>query len=70
MLHTHTYTHTHIHTLVSLIMRDGTSLYFGNFISDAFFFITGIWHHCDDDEITQIIDFIESIYTREGRKTI
>ena len=51
------------YTLVSLI-RDC-----GHYVSDVFDFNTGIWWHCDDANITEIIiDFPEGVYTRESRK--
>ena len=56
------------YTLVSLIMHDGTSLYCGHYISDIFNTNTGIWWHCDSDEITEISDFPEGIYTIESHK--
>ena len=44
------------YTLVSLINHDGDSLYCGNYVSDVFDGNTGIWWHCDDDNITEISD--------------
>ena len=45
------------YTLVSLINHDGDSLDCGHYVSDVFDCSTGIWWHCDDDNITQISDF-------------
>ena len=45
------------YTLVSLINNYGDSLDCGNYVSDVFDANTGIWWHCDDDNITQISDF-------------
>ena len=44
------------YTLVSLINHDGYSLYCGHYVSDFFDSSTGIWWHCDDNNITQISD--------------
>ena len=44
------------YTLISLINIDGDSLDCGHYVSDAFDISTGIWWHCDDDNITQISD--------------
>ena len=49
------------YTLVSLINHDGDSLNCGNHFSDVFDSSTGIWCHCDDDNITQISDFIKGV---------
>ena len=49
------------YTLVSLINHDGDSLDFGHYVSDVFDSSTGIWWHCDDDNITQI-----SYFTKRG----
>ena len=45
------------YTLVSLINHDGDSLDCGHYVSDIFDSSTGIWWHCDDDNITEISDF-------------
>ena len=50
--------------LVSLIMHDGNTLHCVHYVSDVFDTNTGIWCHCDDDNITQIIDLSEGIYIR------
>ena len=42
---------------MSLINHDGESLGFGNSVGDVFYTNTGIWWHCDDENITQICDF-------------
>ena len=47
------------YTLVSLIIHDGDSLDFGHYVSDVFDANTGIWWHCDDDNITQISDLLK-----------
>ena len=37
-------------------------------ISVIFDSSTEIWWHCDDDDITEIGDLIEGVYTRESHK--
>ena len=37
-------------------MHDGDSLDCGHYVSDVFDTSTGIWWHCDDENITEIID--------------
>ena len=39
-------------------------------IISVFFFdpITGIWWHCDNDETTEISNFLEGIYTKDSHK--
>ena len=44
------------YTLVSLIKNYGDSLDCGHYVSDVFDSSTGIWWHCDDDNITEISD--------------
>ena len=44
------------HTLVSLINHDGDSLDCGHYVSDVFDSSTGIWWHCDDENITEVSD--------------
>ena len=39
------------------------SLDFGNYVNDIFDANTGMWWHCDDNEITEISGFQESVYT-------
>ena len=51
-------------------MHDGESLDCGNCVSDVFDANTGIWWHFNDDNITEISDFTEGVYTRESRKLI
>ena len=58
------------YTIVSLIMHDGKSLYFGHYVSDFLNDNTEMWWHCDDDEITELCDFPEGVYTRESHKNI
>ena len=53
------------YTLVLLINYDGDSLDCGNYVSDVFDSSTGIWWHCDDDNITEISDFPKGVYYRE-----
>ena len=47
--------------LVSLINHNGDSLNCGHYISDLFYANTGIWWHCDDDNITQISDLPKGV---------
>ena len=56
------------YTLVSLINHDGNSLDCGHYGTDVFYFRTGIWWHCDDDNITQICDISKGVYYRETQK--
>ena len=56
------------YTLVSLINHDGDSLDCGNYFSDFFDSSTGIWWHCDDDNITELSDLPEGVYYRETHK--
>ena len=49
-------------------MHDGNSLECGNYVSDVFDSNTRIWWHCDNDDITEISDFPEGVYTRESNK--
>ena len=49
-------------------MHDGNLLHCGNSFSDVSDVNTGIWWHCDDDEITQISGFIDRVYTRKSHK--
>ena len=44
------------YNLVSLINHDGDSLDCGNYFSDILYANTGLWWHCDDENITQISD--------------
>ena len=53
------------YTLVSLINHDGNSLDCGHYVSDFFGSSTGIWWHCDDNNITEISDLPKGIYYRE-----
>ena len=57
------------YTLVSPINHDGDSLYCGHYVSDVFDSSTGIWWHCDDDNITEISDLTKRVYYREKHKT-
>ena len=57
------------YTLVSLINQYGESLDCGHYVSD-FFANTGIWWHCDDDNITQITAFPKGGYIIESHKKI
>ena len=56
------------YTIFLLIKYDGDSLYYGHCVSDVFDGITGIWWHCDDDNITQISDVTKGVYYRESHK--
>ena len=51
-----------------MIIYDGNSLEFGQYVSDVFDFNTEIWWHCDDDEIIEISDFPEGVYTIKSHK--
>ena len=51
-------------TLVSLIMHDGELLDFVHYVSDVFDTSTGIWWHCDDDDITEI-SYFQKVYIIE-----
>ena len=53
---------------MSLIRHDGDSLDCGHSVSDVFDTNTGVWRHCDDDDITKISDLPEGGYTREIHK--
>ena len=55
---------------MSLINHDGDSLDCGIYVSDVFDTNTGIWWHCDDDDIIQIIDLPKRGYIRETPKKI
>ena len=54
---------------MSPINNDDDSLYCGHHVSDVFDANTGIWWHCDDDNITQISDLPKGVYIRESNKT-
>ena len=54
---------------MSLINHDGDSLDCGHYVSDVFNANTGIWWHCDDDNITQISDLPKVVYIIESQKT-
>ena len=56
------------YTLVSLINHDGDSLDCGYYVSDVVGTNTGIWWHCDDDNITQISDLPKWGYIRDIHK--
>ena len=53
---------------MSLINNDGDSLDCGHYVSDDFETKTGIWGHCDDNNITQISDLSIGVYIRESHK--
>ena len=57
-----------LYTLVSLINHDGDSLYCGHYVSDVFDSSTGIWCHCDDENITELSDLPEGVYNRETHR--
>ena len=56
------------YTLVSLINHGGDSLDCGHYVSDVFDTSTGIWWHCDDNNITEISDLPKEVYYREAQK--
>ena len=56
------------YTLVSLINHYGDSLDCGHYVSDVFDSSTGIWWHCDNDNITEISDLQKGVYYRETHK--
>ena len=53
---------------MSLINHDGESLDYVHYVSDVFDGSTGIWCHCDDENITKISDLPEVVYHRETHK--
>ena len=57
-----------LYAVVSLIMYMVYSFDCGHYYSEIFDFNTGIWWHCDDDEITKIINFPEGVCIREKTK--
>ena len=57
-----------MYTLFSLINHDGDLLYCGHYVSDVFDSSTGIWWHCDDDNITEISGLPKWVYYRETQK--
>ena len=50
------------------INHDGDLLDCGHYVSDVFDISTGIWWHCDDDNITQISDLPKGVYYSETHK--
>ena len=59
------------YTLVSLINNDGDSLDCWHYVNDDFNSSTGVWWHCDDDNITETIDLRKGVYyieTHEHKK--
>ena len=50
------------YTLVSLIIIDGDSLDCGHYVSGVFDIDTGLWWHCDNDNITQITNLPKGVY--------
>ena len=52
------------YTPLSLINHDGDSLDCGHYVSDVFDSSTGIWWHCDDENITELSDLPEGVYYR------
>ena len=40
----------------------------GHYVSDVFDSSTGIWYHCDDDNITEISDLPKGVYYKETHK--
>ena len=53
---------------MSMVTNDGDSLDYGHYVGDIFDYNTGIWWHCDDTNITEIIDLTEEVYTGESNK--
>ena len=53
---------------MSLIIHYGDCLDCGHYVSDVFNANTGILWLSDDDDITEIGDFPELVYTRESHK--
>ena len=51
-------------------MNDGELFYCVHYGSGIFDSNTVIWWHFNDDEITEISDFPEGVYTRESYKNI
>ena len=49
-------------------MHADDSLDCGHYFSDVFDTNTGIWWHCDDDNIIQTSDLPEGVYIRESHK--
>ena len=56
------------YTLVSLVNHDGDSLDCGHYVSDVFDASTGIWWHCDDENITELSNLTDGVYYRETHK--
>ena len=56
------------YTLVSLVNHDGNLLDCGHYVSDVFDSSTGIWWHCDDDNIPELSDLPDGVYYRENHK--
>ena len=56
------------YTMVSLVNHDGDSLDCGNYVSDVFDSSTGIWWHCDYDNITELSDLPHGVYYSETHK--
>ena len=56
------------YTLVSLINHDGNSLDYGNYAFNVFDASTGIWWHCDDENITEIGALPKGFYITENHK--
>ena len=56
------------YTLVSLTNHDDDSLNCGNYVINVLDGSTGIWWHCDDDNITQVSDIPKGIYYIESHK--
>ena len=49
-------------------MHDDDSLDCGHYVSDIFDANKGIWWHCIDENMTEISDLPEEVYTREIHK--
>ena len=56
------------YTLISLVNHDGNSLDCGHYVSNIFDSSTGIWWHCDDENITELRNLPDGVYYRENHK--
>ena len=50
--------------------HDGKVMDYGHYVSDVFYFSTGIWWHCDNEKNPQIIDLPKSVDYRKTHKHI
>ena len=49
-------------------MNVSDSLVCGNYVSKVFDSNTGTWWNCDDDDVNEVSDFPEGLYTRDIHK--